>query len=58
MTTTTRINLLHLWSTVHPLDFIKRVEDLLTDLYERLEAAEWDVHQLEGEVKRMRRNNE
>ena len=53
-----RINLLHLWSAHHPRDFIKRVEDLLTDLYERVEVLEYDVHHMEGKVQRMSKKHE
>jgi len=38
--TPNRITLLHLWSVHHPRDFVQRVEDLLTDLYERVEKLE------------------
>lgn len=43
MTTPTKINLLHLWSVHHPRDFVRRVEELLTDLYERVERLEGTV---------------
>lgn len=42
--TDNRITLLHLWSTVHPRDFVRRVEDLLNDLYERVEKLEAQVN--------------
>lgn len=40
MTTPNRITLLHLWSVTHPRDFVRRVEDLFNDLYERVEKLE------------------
>lgn len=40
MTTPTKINLLHLWSVHHPRDFVRRVEELLNELYERVEKLE------------------
>lgn len=40
MSNDNRVNLLHLWSIHHPRDFVRRVEELLTDLYERVESLE------------------